>query len=88
MNTPLQFRSGEFYGEVHHGARGSLFDIRRLHATRSEDEVETHRQDDVHSVLVLSGVYISGAHYAPLRAPAPTLVFNTVRPVHMANSPD
>ena len=82
MNTPLQFKSGEFYGEVHHGARGSVFDIRRLYATRSEDEVETHRHDDAHFVLVLSGVYISSACHAPPRAPSPTLVFNPAGTTH------
>ena len=55
MTTPLQFKSGQFYGDVHHGARGSIFDIRRLKATRGEDEVETHRHDDAHFVFVLSG---------------------------------
>ena len=82
MSIPLQFKSGEFYGEVHHGARGSLFDIRRLHATRSEDEVETHRHDDAHFVLVLSGVYISSARHAPPRAPSPTLIFNPAGTTH------
>lgn len=82
MTTPLQFKSGEFYGEVHHGARGSVFDIRRLQATRSEDEVATHCHADAHFVLVLSGVYISSAHHAPPRAPSPTLVFNPVGTTH------
>jgi AraC family transcriptional regulator len=82
MPNPLQFKSGQFYGDVHHGARASVFDIRRLAATRSEDEVETHRHDDAHFVLVLSGVYISSALHAPARAPSPTLVFNPAGTTH------
>jgi AraC family transcriptional regulator len=82
MSIPIQFKSGEFYGDVHHGARGSMFDIRRLSATRGEDEVETHRHDDAHFVLVLSGVYISSARHAPARAPSPTLVFNPAGTTH------
>lgn len=82
MSTPLQFKSGEFYGELQQGARGSLFDIRRLNATRSEDHVATHSHDDAHFVLVLSGVYISSALHAPPRAPAPTLVFNPAGTTH------
>ena len=82
MATPIQFKSGEFYGDVDQGAHGSVFDIRRLRATRSEEEVETHRHDDTHFVLVLSGVYISSALHAPLRAPSPTLVFNPAGTVH------
>ncbi|MGK5047800.1 hypothetical protein ACQ4WP_18170 [Janthinobacterium sp. GB4P2] len=53
MSTPRQFKSGQFYGDVHHGARGSIFDIGSLKATRGEDEVETHRHDDAHFVFVL-----------------------------------
>jgi AraC family transcriptional regulator len=82
MTTAINFKSGEFYGHVHHGASASLFDIRRLRATRSEDEVETHRHDDAHFVLVLSGVYISSALHAPPRAPSPTLVFNPAGTTH------
>jgi len=82
MATPLHFKSGEFYGDVDQDARGSVFDIRRLRATRSEDEVETHRHEDAHFVLVLSGVYISSALHAPLRAPSPTLVFNPAGTTH------
>jgi AraC family transcriptional regulator len=82
MANPIQFKPGEFYGDVHHGARGSAFDIRRMTATRSEDEVETHRHDDAHFVLVLSGVYISSALHAPPRAPAPTLIFNPAGTTH------
>ncbi|PMQ13014.1 AraC family transcriptional regulator [Janthinobacterium sp. AD80] len=82
MTTPLSFKSGQFYGDVHQGARGSIFDIRRMKATRSEDEVATHRHDDAHFVLVLSGVYISSARHAPPRAPAPTLVFNPAGTTH------
>ena len=66
MTTPLQFKSGQFYGDAHHGARGNTFDIRRLKATRGEDEVETHRHDDAHFVFALSGTCISSAlHDAP-----------------------
>lgn len=82
MTTPIYFKSGEFYGDVDQGARGTIFDIRRLRATRSEDEVETHRHDDAHFVLVLSGVYISSALHAPLHSPSPTLVFNPAGTVH------
>lgn len=82
MTIPLQFKSGQFYGDVHHGARGSIFDIRRLKATRGEDEVETHRHDDAHFVFVLSGTYISSALHAPPRAPSPTLVFNPAGTTH------
>jgi AraC family transcriptional regulator len=82
MTKTLHFTSGQFYGDVHHGARASIFDIRRLHATRSEDEVETHCHDDAHFVLVLSGVYISSALHAPLRSPSPTLVFNPAGTTH------
>ena len=82
MTTPTQFKSGEFYGDLQQGSRGSAFDIRRLCATRSEDEVATHRHDDAHFVLVLSGVYISSALHAPARAPAPTLVYNPAGTVH------
>jgi AraC family transcriptional regulator len=82
MTTAINFKSGEFYGDVHHGARASLFDIRRLTATRSEDEVETHCHDDAHFVLVLSGGYISSALHAPPRAPSPTLVFNPAGTTH------
>lgn len=82
MRTPIQFQPGEFYGSVQHGARGSVFDIHRLHATRSEDEVETHRHSDAHFVLVLSGVYISSARHAPPRAPSPSLVFNPAGTTH------
>lgn len=82
MANPIQFKSGEFYGDLHHRERGSVFDIRRLIATRSEDEVETHRHDDAHFVLVLSGVYISSALHAPAHAPSPTLVFNPAGTTH------
>lgn len=82
MATPITFQSGEFYGDLHHGARASIFDIRRLSATRGEDEVETHRHDDAHFVLVLSGTYISSALHAPPRAPSPTLVFNPAGTTH------
>jgi AraC family transcriptional regulator len=82
MNTPTQFTSGQFYGDLLDGTRASTFDIRRLHATRSEDEVATHRHDDAHFVFVLSGVYISSALHAPARAPAPTLVYNPAGTVH------
>lgn len=82
MDTPVEFSSGEFYGDVEHGARGPLFDIRRLRATRSEEEVATHRHDDAHFVLVLSGTYISSALHAPPRSPAPTLIFNPAGTTH------
>lgn len=82
MPNPVQFKPGQFYGDVHHGASASVFDIRRLTATRSEDEVETHRHDDAHFVLVLSGVYISSALHAPAQAPSPTLVFNPAGTTH------
>jgi AraC family transcriptional regulator len=82
MTSPLQFKSGQFYGELHQGACGRVFDIRRLNATRSEDEVATHRHDDAHFVLVLSGVYISSARHAPAQACAPTLVFNPAGTTH------
>ena len=41
-----------------------IFDIRRLKATRGDDEVQTHRHDDAHFVFVLSGTYISSALHA------------------------
>ncbi|MDL2357724.1 MAG: helix-turn-helix transcriptional regulator [Pseudomonadota bacterium] len=82
MADPIQFKSGEFYGDAHHGAGGSVFDIQRLTATRSEDEVCTHRHDDAHFVLVLSGVYVSSALHAPVRAASPTLVFNPAGTTH------
>jgi AraC family transcriptional regulator len=82
MSIPIQFKPGQFYGDVHQGARGSAFDIRRMLATRSEDEVETHRHDDAHFVLVLSGTYISSALHAPARSPSPTLVFNPAGTTH------
>jgi AraC family transcriptional regulator len=82
MSTPIQFQPGQFYGNEQQGARGSVFDIRRLDATRSEDEVATHRHNDAHFVLVLSGVYISSALHAPPRAPSPTLVFNPAGTTH------
>lgn len=82
MTAPITFKSGEFYGDVDQGARGSIFDIRRLRATRSEEEVQTHRHDDAHFVLVLSGVYISSALHAPPRAPSPSLIFNPAGTVH------
>lgn len=82
MASPIQFKSGEFYGALDQGARGSIFDIRCMRATRSEEEVATHRHDDAHFVLVLSGVYISSAQHAPPRAPAPTLVFNPAGTTH------
>lgn len=82
MTDPIRFQPGQFYGDLHDGARGSIFDIRRLAATRSEDEVATHRHDDSHFVLVLSGVYISSALRAPTRAAAPTLVFNPAGTTH------
>ena len=82
MAFPIHFKSGEFYGAPQHGAGGSIFDIQRLTATRSEDEVATHRHDDAHFVLVLSGVYISSALNAPARACSPTLVFNPAGTTH------
>lgn len=82
MVTPLQFKPGEFYGAVELGARSSIFDIRCMRATRPEEAVATHRHDDAHFVLVLSGVYISSAQHAPPRAPAPTLVFNPAGTIH------
>lgn len=82
MSTTTQFTSGQFYGDLQHGTRASTFDIRCLTATRSEDEVATHRHDDAHFVFVLSGVYISSALHAPLRAPAPTLVYNPAGTLH------
>jgi AraC family transcriptional regulator len=82
MAHPIQFKSGEFYGDAHHSADGNVFDIQRLTATRSEDEVSTHRHDDAHFVLVLSGVYISSALHAPERAASPTLVFNPAGTTH------
>ncbi len=82
MSTPIPFQSGQFYGDEQHGARASMFDIRSLSASRSEDEVATHRHDDAHFVLVLSGVYISSALHAPSRARAPTLVFNPAGTTH------
>lgn len=82
MTPAIKFKSGEFYGDVHHDASASIFDIRRLRATRGEDEVATHRHDDAHFVLVLSGVYISSALHAPPRAPSPTLVFNPAGTTH------
>lgn len=82
MTTAITFKTGQFYGDVHHGASASIFDIRRLRATRGEDEVHTHRHDDAHFVLVLSGVYISSALHAPPRAPSPTLVFNPAGTTH------
>ncbi len=82
MTIPVHFKSGEFYGDVDQGARGNLFDIRRLRATRPEDEVETHRHDDAHFVLVLTGTYISSALHAPPRAPSPSLVFNPAGTIH------
>lgn len=82
MTDPIHFKPGEFYGDAQHGAGGPLFDIQRLSATRSEDEVATHRHDDAHFVLVLSGVYISSALHAPARACSPTLVFNPAGTTH------
>jgi len=82
MSTAITFKSGEFYGDEHHATRSSVFDIRRLDATRSEDEVETHRHDDAHFVLVLSGVYVSSALHAPTHAHSPTLVFNPAGTTH------
>lgn len=82
MHNPIHFQPGEFYGDRHEGARGKVFDIQRLAATRSEDEVATHRHDDAHFVLVLSGIYISSALDAPLQARAPTLVFNPAGTTH------
>lgn len=82
MSTAITFKSGEFYGDEHHGTHASIFDIRRLDATRGEDEVETHRHDDAHFVLVLSGVYVSSALHAPTRALSPTLVFNPAGTTH------
>ncbi|WP_426116853.1 helix-turn-helix transcriptional regulator [Massilia sp. PWRC2] len=82
MAQPIRFHSGQFYGDLQHGTSGQVFDIRRLDATRSEDEVATHRHDDAHFVLVLSGVYISSARHAPTRACAPTLVFNPAATTH------
>lgn len=82
MSQPLHFTSGQFYGDAQHAAGGSVFDAQRLTATRSEDEVATHRHDDAHFVLVLSGIYISSALHAPTRARAPTLVFNPAGTTH------
>jgi AraC family transcriptional regulator len=82
MPNPTHFKSGQFYGDVQHGTRGGTFDIRRLTATRNEDEVATHRHDDAHFVFVLSGTYISSALYAPARTPAPALVYNPAGTVH------
>lgn len=82
MHTPIQFRPGEFYGDLQHSTLGGTFDIRRLTATRSEEEVATHRHDDAHFVLVLSGVYISSAQHAPARSSAPTLVYNPAGTTH------
>lgn len=82
MPAPIAFTSGQFYGDLHHGAAGGVFDIQRLHASRSEEEVATHRHDDAHFVLVLAGVYISSARHAPRQACAPTLVFNPAGTTH------
>ena len=82
MPAPIAFTSGQFYGDLHHGACGGVFDIRRLRATRSEDEVATHRHDDAHFVLVIDGIYISSARHAPRCARAPTLVFNPAGTTH------
>lgn len=82
MSTPTHFASGQFYGDLQQSTLGGTFDIRRLTATRSEDEVATHCHADAHFVLVLSGVYISSALNAPARAPAPTLVYNPAGTVH------
>lgn len=82
MAQAIEFKSGQFYGDPQHGVGGSVFTMQRLTATRSEDEVATHRHDDAHFVLVLSGVYISSALQAPARAAAPTLVFNPAGTIH------
>lgn len=82
MTNAITFTSGQFYGDIHHGARTSIFDIRRLNATRCEDEVATHRHEDAHFVLVLSGTYISSALHAKPHGPAPMLVFNPAGTTH------
>ncbi len=73
---------GQFYGRLGHARTGGIFDIRSLDATCREEDVAVHTHTDAHYVLVLSGVYISAARWAPERARAPFLVFNPPGTTH------
>jgi AraC family transcriptional regulator len=73
---------GHFYGALGQARTGGAFDIRSLAASGREEDVALHTHTDAHFVLVLSGVYISAARWAPERARAPLLVFNPPGTTH------
>ena len=75
-------RPSQFYGTTRQTRVGGIFDIRWLAATGREEDVAVDTHSDAHSVLVLSGVYISTARLAAERAPAPFLVFNPPGTTH------
>jgi AraC family transcriptional regulator len=73
---------GQFYGTLEQTRTDGAFDIRSLAASGREEDVAVHTHTDAHFVLVLSGVYISAARWAPERARAPFLVFNPPGTTH------
>jgi AraC family transcriptional regulator len=79
---PIVLPLGHFYGTVRQARTSGGFDISSLAATGREEDVAVHTHADAHFVLVLSGVYISAARWAPARARAPFLVFNPPGTIH------
>jgi len=75
-------RPTQFYGTLGPARTGGAFDIRSLAASGREEDVPIHTHTDAHFVLVLSGVYLSSARWAPVRARAPFLVFNPPGTAH------
>ena len=73
---------GQFYGTLRQARTSGTFDIRSLAASGREEDVAVHTHMNAHFVLVLSGVYLSAAQWAPERARAPFLVFNPPGTTH------
>ena len=67
---PIVLPLGHFYGTVRQARTSGGFDISSLAATGREEDVAVHTHADAHFVLVLSGVYISAARWAPAVIPS------------------
>jgi AraC family transcriptional regulator len=81
-SAPIVLPLGRFYGTVGQARTSGTFDICSLAANAPEEDVAVHTHTDAHFVLVLSGIYISAARWAPLQARAPLLVFNPPGTTH------
>ncbi|MEI2454305.1 AraC family transcriptional regulator [Lysobacter firmicutimachus] len=80
--SATRFAHGVFLGRCDLRREAGGFSFAELSPTVPEAQVQTHRHDDAHYVLLLDGVYLSSARGAPALCRGPALIYNPPGTTH------